>query len=195
MNKGIRNASGEYCLFLNSGDCLLSPNTLCDVIKETQEYYADIYYSNSNQTDGIITIYPDILNTAHFEPGALNHQNTLIKRSLFSEHGLYNELHNIYSDWEFFLKELTLYKSVFFHIKNCIAIYDITGISTTNRRKYDHEIFIIYKNVFGDFADTIIECQKLKKGIYYDIITNWGNTKFLDFILKSYRYFIRLISK
>jgi glycosyltransferase involved in cell wall biosynthesis len=84
MNKGIRKAKGEYCLFLNSGDWLISPVTLQDVFNEIVNMNpADIFYSDCVKTDGNITIYPDNLTINYLSDNALNHQNTLIKHSLF----------------------------------------------------------------------------------------------------------------
>ncbi|MBP5219574.1 MAG: glycosyltransferase, partial [Bacteroidaceae bacterium] len=31
MNKGIRMASGDYCIFMNAGDCFASPTVVSDV--------------------------------------------------------------------------------------------------------------------------------------------------------------------
>src|SRR5215470_922037 len=40
MNKGINKANGEYCWFLNSGDCAYKNTTLKEIF--THEFYEDI---------------------------------------------------------------------------------------------------------------------------------------------------------
>src|SRR4051812_43907208 len=43
MNKGLHQASGSYCLFLNSGDFLQSPHSLKSIEKVFAEHYDLIY--------------------------------------------------------------------------------------------------------------------------------------------------------
>jgi glycosyltransferase involved in cell wall biosynthesis len=196
MNKGIRKASGDYCLFLNSGDFLVNSNTFSDVFKEIDSKpRTEIYYSDRIGNDGHLSIFPDFLNINHLIKSPLNHQNTLIKRNLFITHGLYNESLAISSDWEFFLKELWIYKSTFSHIHTNIAVYDTVGISFSNPSLFHNEIFIMYRNVFGDLSETLIELFYFRRCIYADIVERWGYSKILEFILKTYRYFIRRIKK
>jgi glycosyltransferase involved in cell wall biosynthesis len=196
MNKGIRKAQGDYCLFLNSGDYLVSSTTLLNVFIEINNItQADIYFSNCIRTDGITNYYPDHLTLTFLLDNAINHQNTLIKRSLFLEHDFYNENLNIVSDQEFFLYELWKYKSKFIHMKTNISIFDMHGIGSQNAYKCRAEYMIAYKNVFQELSETIIEIYNYHETIYYNIIKNYGNTKLLVFLLRAYRFLFSRIYK
>jgi glycosyltransferase involved in cell wall biosynthesis len=193
MNKGIRKAQGNYCLFLNSGDYLIEPATLQNVFDEIARCeQADIYYSYCIKSDCTYTKTPKHITVNSFIFGnSINHQNSIISHSLFLEHGFYNEELKIASDREFWLRETWKYKSRFFYIDTTIAIYDITGISTN--KDYSDELIIIMHNIFGELSNLIIELINYHNSVYHDIIRNYGNSKFLDFILKSYRYIVRKV--
>ncbi len=107
MNKGIRKASGNYCLFLNSGDYLYAPDALAEIMNRKPE--ADIVYTNQHRfgPDGEkLTIFPSKLTFYWLFTEYLPHNCMLIKRSLFERIGLYNETYRIVADWEFYLKAL-----------------------------------------------------------------------------------------
>jgi glycosyltransferase involved in cell wall biosynthesis len=106
MNKGISKAIGEYCLFLNSGDCLSSPDILRNAfsVNFTEDIvYGETIYGNMVQT------YPEKISLSYMISKSLPHQSTFIKRSLFTQIGLYNEKNRSISDWEFCLKAVHLY--------------------------------------------------------------------------------------
>jgi glycosyltransferase involved in cell wall biosynthesis len=191
MNKGIKCAHGDFCLFLNSGDWLVEKSTLKDMLEEISRIdKADIYYSDCIRGDNILDKATNPITVTNFIFGiSLNHQNAIISRSLFIKYGYYNEKLLIVADREFFLKALWLYKAKFQHIKTCIAVYDITGGSS--QVEYDDKIEIMLRNVFGDLADLVIEARGYHNSIYYDIITRFGNSKLLTFLLKAYRYIIK----
>ena len=92
MNKGIRLAHGDYCLFLNSGDTLFHKDVLTDAIKKNNECggVSDIF-SCRLMLPGKYSYFPrknyDLL---HFQPGSIPHQSTLIRRELFSIIGAKN---------------------------------------------------------------------------------------------------------
>jgi glycosyltransferase involved in cell wall biosynthesis len=196
MNKGIRRAQGEYCLFLNSGDWLISSTTLEDVSNEIANLIpADIFYSNRTTSDGYVLFYSDNITINELLRIGINHQNTLIKRSLFMEHGLYNEDLRIASDTEYFLKEMWIYKSKFTKIKTNISIFDINGIGSQLSPEVFKEVAICYKNVFQELSEPIIENFYYHKSIYYEIIVYFGNTKLLVLWLRIYRFIISRIYK
>jgi len=196
MNKGIRKAQGYYCLFLNSGDYLFSPTTLQDVFNEINNVKpADIFYSNMLKTDGSYFTYPDSLTINYLINNTISHQNSLIKRSLFLEHSFYNEELRIASDWEFFLKELYAYKSVFLHLNTKISIFDINGIGSQYSSKHYAEIINMFHNVFHELSEPIIENYNYRLSIYYEIIKNYGNTKLLTFFFTLIKILFKVLNK
>lgn len=190
MNKGIRKAKGEYCLFLNSGDLLIDNNTLLNLFEEVKDTIsADIYYTDCIRTNNTYYKAPAILDINYLILKNLNHQNTIINRSLFFNHNFYSEKYCIAADYEFWLRELWVYKSTFIFLKTKIAIYDSSGISSTNN--YDSEKKECIRSVFGSIGESLIKLQEYNHDIFLDIITVYGYSKFLDFILKTYRYILK----
>jgi len=196
MNKGIRRAQGEYCLFLNSGDRLNNETTLQDVFNEINEStQADIFYSDCINSDGTSCKYPNNIDINFLLDNPINHQNTLIKKNLFVNHGYYNENLVITSDWEFFLNEMWQYKSTFSYIKTNISVYDIHGISSRDTSERYSEMLTVYQNVFYELTNTIIEVNKYHKITHRNVIEKYGNTNFLVFLLRIYKYGFIFYSK
>jgi len=197
MNKGIYKASGEYCLFLNSGDWIISSETLKNVFFEINGRISDIFYSDMMDSNNVIYKLPINLTIDFLIKSPINHQNSLIKRSLFIEHSFYNENLKLVSDWEFWLKEYWKYKSIFSHIDTKISVYNFNGISSVKSRYYNESLIII-SNVFNELSNIIfeyIEYQKFKEDIYYNIIKFHGNTKILIILLRIYRKIINIYKK
>ncbi|MDR2942306.1 MAG: glycosyltransferase [Treponema sp.] len=133
MNKGIKQAKGDYCLFLNSGDWLFGIDSLLkafDIINSLDE--ADVYYGDSLRSDNSIWKMPENLSIdSLYLQAAPSHQNTFIKRSLFSSHGFYDENYRTISDSIFWIKEYWLHHSKFIYINTIISVYSIGGVSLT----------------------------------------------------------------
>jgi glycosyltransferase involved in cell wall biosynthesis len=168
MNKGIKIATGEYLLFLNSGDYLLHPWTLQEVFDEIKSSnYADVYYSDCIKNDFGVYKYPPKITLDFFIHTNISHQNSLISRELFN-HQLYNENYRMISDWYFYITELIRNNITFSHINTNIAIYAVDGITHTQgefgkaeRRKALDELHITEK------GNTLLLVIKKKKKIKY----------------------------
>ena len=194
MNKGIKKAQGEYCLFLNSGDWLINDTTLTEVFNEvTNTEEAGIYYTDCIATNHPLFQPPKLIDINYLVIHNLNHQNTLVKHSLFLEHGFYNEKFKIASDYEFWLREFWVYKTKFIYINTKIAIYDSFGMSSLSN--FDSELEDSVRSVFGSLGESLVKLRRFRHSIYGDIIENFGSSKFLDFILKSYRYILKRAKK
>ena len=133
MNKGIQQARGEYCLFLNSGDWLATPAVLADVFAQKRQadiIAGDIYFYD-NQEDEIRwhVRSPEKITAKALFMGTLPHQATFIRRSLFKRVGLYNEQLTIASDWLFFLDALLGHHCSYEHFPGTIAYFNMDGIS------------------------------------------------------------------
>lgn len=134
MNKGIRISKGEYCLFLNSGDCLTSKNVLESVFKNIT---ADIIVGNLNCCDAFTNqvLYtkssPAKLTARELILESLPHPATFIRRHLFETVSLYNEKLKISSDWEFYLKAFLNHGASYQHLDLIVADFYNDGISSS----------------------------------------------------------------
>ncbi|MEH3113314.1 glycosyltransferase family 2 protein [Pedobacter terrae] len=132
MNKGIKIATGDYILFLNSGDWLHSDTVIAQSLTSMNEqldiYYGDIIYDEIHQQNK--RAFPDQLNFAFFFEQNISHQASFIKKSLFKTIFLYNENFKIVSDWEFFTYAICKREASYKHLDIIITNYDATGISS-----------------------------------------------------------------
>jgi len=151
MNKGIRQAKGDYCLFLNSGDWLYSLDSLSKafgMINDLEE--AAVYYSDCMKSNNTIWEMPQELSIDSFYLcKTLSHQNTFIKRSLLFERGFYDENYRTISDGIFFIREYWVYHSKFIYINTIISVCELGGISQTYK-KARQELDAQIKNIIGD---------------------------------------------
>lgn len=137
MNKGIGKATGDYIIFMNSGDFFYNEFVL-EKVKNQFDSNIDILYGDSvffnDKGYKKVIKAPEKLTFGFFYDGGLNHQATFIKRSLFSDF-LYNEDYKICADWEFFIVMVCLRNVSFQHLKDIICYYDYSGISAKEENK------------------------------------------------------------
>lgn len=170
MNKGIKHATGDYLLFLNSGDFLSHPWTLEEVFIEIKTYkQADVYYSDAIEDTNRVIISPKDITLNFFIHYMINHQNTLIRRELF-EHQLFNEKYKITADWYFFISELLQHDITFFHIKTNITVFDTNGVSRLyeKNRQLERKTALKELNISIKLVDILFPLKnKIKKIIKY----------------------------
>jgi len=204
MNKGINVATGEYCLFLNSGDCLTDKNILSNLFQENHQediLYTDAYFGNSRYT------YSSFLSLEFLLTKSLCHQSTLIKKHLFDKYGLYKENHRIYSDWDFLLNVILLENCSYKYVDSvCISKIEIGGISqqiknekirNIERDNILHENIKkivarrIHEDVFLDeIANLITRYTEFKDSKLIKIALKIEKTS-LFFTMKRFYYFIK----
>jgi len=149
MNKGIKAASGEYLLFLNSGDELHNPGVLQEnigLIHTEDLIYFDINLVFSDRT--VIHRYPGKLNYEVFRKGAIGHPTTFIRRQLFSAVGLYDESLKIVSDWKFFFLASVKYNCSRRKIDKTLSTFYMDGVSSTQIDLVRKERRFVIKNNF-----------------------------------------------
>lgn len=187
MNKGIRAATGEYCLFLNSGDFLIHPGVLEDIFNK--DITADIISGNvlkirpNNKYRRVSS--PESVSLHKLCIHSLPHQATLIRRSLFEETGYYNESYRIVSDWEFFLKALVIQGKSYQHIDLDFSYFRIGGVSSSseNFALSKEESFDCLKRLFPKMADDLMEYRLFYSSSFGQMITLIKKKKRLyDFI-------------
>ena len=133
QNKGILMSSGEYCLFLNSGDLLAGKEVLESVVAELNG--ADIVYGDIVTIDvkGTRTHLksPAKIGVSEMMISTLWHPSAFIKRQLFDTFGLYNEDFKVTGDYEFFIRTILKNNVAVKHVPLAIAVFDLTGVSNT----------------------------------------------------------------
>lgn len=141
MNKGIAVAKGNYCIFMNSGDCFHSPTALNSVVN----YQEDIIC-------GQVSTFP----SGHHKPTitlvdllriSLPHQAMFIKKELLIKHP-YDEKYKILSDWKFCIQALIIDNCSFRNIEIVIADYESGGISTNSNGLLPKEREVILNELF-----------------------------------------------
>ncbi len=168
MNKGIKAATAEYLIFMNSGDIFLDNATLAkaaELLDGTDIIYGDIIWDDQIKNKHRREFFPSDLTFRFFVETSLPHQATFIKRSLFEKFGLYDESLKIVADWEFFLLSIIKNGASYKHIDLPICLYDQNGVSSNpaNRQKVlaeknrvlDEHFPLFYKDY-----DSIAQLQK-----------------------------------
>lgn len=164
MNKGIKVSTGDYLLFLNSGDHFVNDQVIekavgCGLTEDL--VYGNIINVNGEElTDWIA---PCKLTFQTFYEHTIPHPATFIKRDLFDVIGLYSEDYNIVSDWEFFLLAICKYNCSYKHINLKIAQFYLDGISANSYDNLLAERVTILKKHFPYFIEDYEAHKKTKE--------------------------------
>lgn len=182
LNKGIQLATGEYLLFLNSGDIL---------------YHNEVLKNNFNHLDGTAIIsfdihiqgqgidqiiqHPDQMHFSFLFDVTLAHQSTIIQKKLFDQIGLYDESLKIVSDWKFFIEAITNHKASYKAVHDVLAFYFLDGISSSSEGSFlrKKERDIVLKNDFKLFYSDYMKANEMKQIFElnrYKMLTKLENT-------------------
>lgn len=151
MNKGVSHATGDYCIFMNSGDCFSAPNVLFNVSKVLGEH--DIICGDTiitNEVGGLMghQRHPDEITIEFLLTGCLCHQSCFIKTELLRQFP-YDENYRIASDWKFLVRTLLLNNYTYKGYDGNVALYDNSGISS-NKRSLKEERNAILKTMLSN---------------------------------------------
>ena len=191
MNKAIKVASGDYCIFMNSGDCFFTNDVVEKVLPLLDG--TDIVYGNTHYTDGKIRYSkeePDLF--SFFYVSCWCHQSTFIKTELLKKY-LYDDSLRIVADWKFLLQTVIKDNCSYKAINLNISLYDATGISSTNKELYDKERAIVLKEMFTDRY--VEDYQRLVYGHTWDerLYVEMKHSKYHGILYTLNVLFIRLL--
>lgn len=131
MNKGLRLATGDYLVFMNSGDCFAAP----DVLSRAAAFGFDeeiVWGEQIRQYDGGRTrhfAYDEPVDLVFFSRKSLPHQSMFMRRDIFSVYGEYREDFRIFADWEYVTRLVLAHGVRYRHIPLVVSRYDMRGIS------------------------------------------------------------------
>ncbi|MDB5121088.1 MAG: hypothetical protein JWN56_2306 [Sphingobacteriales bacterium] len=151
MNKGLRLATGDYVLFMNSGDEIYDPETVTNVFASSPD--ADIYYGETEMYDQQWKSLGQRRHTApenftwkSFKYGmSISHQAIYIKRSLVE---LYDLNYKLSSDIDWVLKAAKKTKKIV-NTRMYVAKYLVGGMSKSKHRESLKERFEIFTKHYG----------------------------------------------
>lgn len=133
MNKGIAMASGDYLLFMNSGDCFVSKNVLSEVFN--RDWTADLIVGRQYQIRKGIKhsshrILKNEINESFLISNTLPHQATFIRRDLLRRLGGYDLNYRIVADWVFWNEAILCSKATVECLDTFIAVMEREGLSS-----------------------------------------------------------------
>lgn len=131
MNKAVRMAQGEYCIFMNAGDRFATPLAL-EAASLFFSYGFDVLTGCEICTKhGKVIDYVKPLEQItmnHFYVSSISHQSSFIKRSLLLEYP-YDENLQLVSDWKFWIQTLILRDKTYRAINVDISLFNHDGIT------------------------------------------------------------------
>lgn len=151
MNKGLAVATGDYVLFMNSGDELFAPDTVKHVFASAAN--ADIYYGETEMIDEQGNSLgrrrhqaPEQFTWKDFKYGmSISHQAIYIKRALVKP---YDSKYQLSADIDWILQAAKQAKQIV-NVNRYVAKYLVGGLSKTKHLQSLLERFTIMREHYG----------------------------------------------
>ena len=151
MNKGLKEATGDYILFMNSGDELYDKDTVAQVFKTAEN--ADIYYGETEMYDENWESLgqrrhaaPESFNWKSFKYGMnISHQAIYVKRTLAEPYDL-SYKYSADIDW---IIKVAKKSTKIVNTHRYVAKYLVGGISKKKHLESLKERFRIFSKYYG----------------------------------------------
>lgn len=191
MNKGIKQAKGEYVLFINSGDIInrqANIQRMIDHISGEDIIYFNLEIADQPNNNSYIKKYPNFLDFKYFAEDTLPHTASFIKKELLVEYGYYSEQMKIASDWAFFMDAVCLLKCSYKYINDHFSIFYTDGISSNGdhrqllineRNEHIAYAYPLYNTIYCDWMTNKQELYKLKTSVSVRYLKKLGFLKWL----------------
>lgn len=168
MNKGLNMATGEYILFLNSGDYLVSEHSLNLLQNKLGEADHICFNARTNLEDlstKLSTYCTNNFDHLFFFKNTLYHPSTVSRLELFKKYGYFDESLKICSDWKFFYTTILKHGCTYRVINEYLSIYDNTGLSslTVSQAVIEFEKRKVIENEFPGLYENMQMLYKLKQ--------------------------------
>jgi glycosyltransferase involved in cell wall biosynthesis len=151
MNKGLALATGDYVIFMNSGDEFYAADTVAKVFGTAPD--ADIYYGETEMIDSDLKSLgqrrhkaPANFTWRDFKYGmSVSHQAIYIRRALTEP---YNRQYQLSSDIDWIIRAAKKAKKIV-RVNGYVAKYLVGGMSKTKHKQSLLERFDIMKQHYG----------------------------------------------
>ena len=163
MNKGLRQAKGEYLNFMNGGDCYHSSDVLQTIFALGSD--ADII-TGEHAENGLRNVGKDGVTMLDLYKWAIDHQASFIKREVALRHP-YDEKYRIVSDWKFFIEALIFDNCSFYYTSTIVVDVDMKGISNTNSELDKKERESVLRELF---PERVLQDYQLLASIHSEML-------------------------
>lgn len=151
MNKGLALATGDYVIFMNSGDEFYAPDTVAHVFAAADD--ADIYYGETEMIDNNLQSLgqrrhqaPRAFTWRGFKYGmSISHQAIYIRRALTEP---YDSRYHLSADIDWIIRAAKKAKKIV-NVNQYVAKYLVGGMSKKKHRQSLQERFNIMKRYYG----------------------------------------------
>jgi len=151
MNKGLAAATGDYVLFMNSGDEIYASDTVAKVFAVAED--ADIYYGETEMIDASGKSLGQRRHTApenftwrSFKYGmSVSHQAIYVKRAVTEP---FDRRYHLSADIDWILKAAKKAKKIV-NVHQYVAKYLVGGMSKKRHRQSLFERFDVMKRYYG----------------------------------------------
>lgn len=153
MNKGIDLASGDYIIFMNSGDKFYDNNVLSVIFQNKEN--SDVIYGNHCQDFGTYKTTVKAKHPSVKESMPFCHQSVFVKSAILKKNK-FNLLYKICSDRDLFIKIFNQ-KPTYKYFDTNISIIEAFGTSNQNRIATLKEMKKIYIS------------NNIQKGVFFNL--------------------------
>lgn len=133
MNKGVRLAKGEYCLFMNAGDTFANAQALQLASLFLNDGFDVLVGREISMKDGKIIDYvypPQEITPMHLYRSSLSHQSAFIRREALLRYP-YDETLRLVSDWKFWIEALLVNHLKYRAIDVDVSCFNHDGMTYT----------------------------------------------------------------
>jgi GT2 family glycosyltransferase len=148
FNKGIKSSSGNYIMFLNSGDILLSTNylqkaqSILDSNPNITFVHSDIIFSDQLGSD--LYMKPQMKNLGRGMP--YHHQTMIVRKKIFDEIGTFKKELKYAMDFDFVVRmEKRNYKGFYLN-EEAVVKMDGKGVSVIEESNSIKECYKVLKS-------------------------------------------------
>lgn len=163
MNKGWRKATGDYCLFLNSGDFLYKDTVIEDMVRCIEAEPADIIFGNLFAYDdktSYISVFKEPISLYYFQHNFIPHPATFSKRTILEKLNGFYENYKLISDWAFFVN-CFLYRATFKQVNITVTAFYMKG-SSSNKETSLNDRTRLFQNEFKFLTKDFEHYERLR---------------------------------
>ena len=193
MNKGVARATGDYLLFLNGGDVMVSNSVICDVypyLCESDFVIGRTYFSVNGIRVGQSPLLTEReMSMYYMYLKGINHQSAFIKRTLLRERP-YDTSVKINADWLFFVQSIIFHSASVKFVNLFFVEFDQTGLSSNTQAVVEERKEVLQRILPERISRDYIQIVPY----YYEVIrVQWLLRH--PFCYKIYRAFTTLCRK